>query len=232
MSHAFSRRAACAGLASLGVGLLLPGRSAAAEPQRRFGLRRLATAARNSDFYGADGQFNAEAAKDACLALLRRFGYPFTEDLRKTMAVTDFGLGRFLEVGLGMNIWINDKRNNFASLDIFLLPGQTIPEHWHVAVPAENIAAKMEVWHVRYGSSFVYGEGTPVAKPAAKIYENEKPFLTVMHETVLQVGQVAGIARPLEKHWQQAGPAGAIITETATYHSGAAVRFTNPQIKF
>ena len=92
--------------------------------------------------------------------------------------------------------------------------------------------SKMESWLVRYGTSYTYGEGPATPKIGVKIHESEKKFLTVMNETVLQVGDVTGIKRPGEKHWQQAGPEGAIVTEVSTYHAGEAVRFTNPAIKF
>ena len=56
--------------------------------------------------------------------------------------------------------------------------------------------------------------------------------MTVLKEKPLKPGEVTGISRPMEKHWQQAGPEGCILTETSTFHTGAAVRFTNPKIKF
>ncbi|MFV2067900.1 MAG: hypothetical protein ACC645_13080, partial [Pirellulales bacterium] len=62
------------------------------------------------------------------------------------------------------------------------------------------------------------------------IHERESKHVTVRNETVLDVGHVTGLARPLEKHWQQAGPQGAIVTEVSTYHAGEAVKYTNPEI--
>ena len=52
------------------------------------------------------------------------------------------------------------------------------------------------------------------------------------HERILGVAEIAGLSRPLEKHWMQAGPQGAIFTEFCTFHSGEAVKFTDPKIKF
>ncbi len=128
--------------------------------------------------------------------------------------------------------WVNNQKDNYASLEIFLLPGQMIPEHWHVPLPAENVPVKMESWHVRWGSTCTYGEGQPTAKLAVKIPECEEKYVTVRREKVLKLGEVTGLTRPEQKHWQQAGPEGAIVTETSTFHSGAAVRFTDPRIKF
>jgi len=234
MKRSISRRSACAAMLGVGGAVLAAGRLPGAE--RRGLLRRAAGTAqpalKNADFYGADGKFNAEAAKDAYFAMFKRFGYPYSDELRKTMWVTDFGLGRFLEVGMAGNFWINSQEYNFTSLEMFLLPDQMIPEHWHVALDAEKVPGKMEVWHVRHGSTFTYGEGPATPQIGVKIHESEKPFVTVMNETPLRVGQVVGIKNIGEKHWQQAGPQGAVITETSTFHSGAAVRFTNPKIKF
>jgi D-lyxose ketol-isomerase len=90
----------------------------------------------------------------------------------------------------------------------------------------------MESWIVRYGSTFTYGEGEAVAKPSVTIHEIEAKHVTVMHEKALRPGEVSGVAKLQEKHWQQAGPEGCILTEVSTYHTGAAVRFTDPKIKF
>jgi len=186
----------------------------------------------NRDFYGPDGKFNAEAAKSAYLKMAAQFGYPLTERMRKDLAVTDFGLGHFTDVGLAFVAWVNDKNAGYASLEVFLLPNQMIPEHWHVALPEQKVAAKMESWLVRYGSTFAYGEGEPSKEPSVKIHECQAKYVTVKHETPIRPGEVAGVGKPMEKHWQQAGPAGCILTEMSTFHSGEAVKFTDPKIKF
>jgi len=231
------RRTACAAMLGMGGSLLLANQSPAGE-KIKAATKAAMPALKNSDFYDAAGKFNVEAAKDAYLAFCKAVGYPFGKKLRETMWVADFALGRFLEVGLGGNFWINDKKYNYTSLEMFLLPNQMVPEHWHVDWHTESekydehVPAKMESWHVRYGSSYTYGEGPATPKIGVQIHESEKEFITVFNETVLHVGEVTGIKKPLEKHWQQAGPQGAIITESSTYHRGDAVRFTNPNIKF
>jgi D-lyxose ketol-isomerase len=184
----------------------------------------------NRAYYDAQGRFNAEAAKQAYIAFLQDKGYPVSDALRKNLFVSDFGLGRFTEAGLGCVLWHNDGQSRYGALDAFLLPGQTIPEHWHVQTPSG--APKMESWHVRWGCTYAYGEGAPTPNPKAALYAREAPFLTVRRETILRVGDVAGIGKPLEKHWMQAGPEGVIFTEYYTYHDGAGVKFTNPGVKF
>ena len=224
------RRAACATVLGIGGGLLLAGDVAAAPRTRRW--VPATTALNNADFYDAQGKFKPEVAKAAYLRFLEAAGYPIAERLRKEMWVSDFGVGHFTEVGCGGMFWLNNQKDNYASLDIYFLPGQMIPEHWHVPLPAENVPVKMESWHVRWGSTYTYGEGEPAAKLGVKIPECEEKYVTVRHEKALKLGDVAGLTRPEQKHWQQAGPEGTIVTETSTFHSGAAVRFTDPRIKF
>ena len=66
----------------------------------------------------------------------------------------------------------------------------------------------------------------------AKLADADAANITVKSERILHVGEVAGISHPLEKHWMQAGPQGAIFTEFSTFHTGEAVRFTDAKIKF
>jgi D-lyxose ketol-isomerase len=90
----------------------------------------------------------------------------------------------------------------------------------------------MESWVVRYGETFAYGDGQPTEKPCVKVHECQAKFVTARHETPIRPGEVVGVGKPMEKHWQQAGPEGCILTEMSTYHTGEAVKFTDPAIKF
>jgi D-lyxose ketol-isomerase len=228
------RRAWCAAMFGAGGSLLLTGK-VLARPRRASQATasgKPTLAYKNGDFYDSQGKFDEKAAKDAYFRLVETAGMPISDNLRKNLAVTDFGLGRFAEVGLGMLMWLNEKEANYASIEVFLLPNQMIPEHWHVALEGEGVKPKMESWIVRYGQTFTYGEGEPTPKLSVQIHDSEAKFVTVRHETPLKVGEVTGIKRAGEKHWQQAGPDGVIFSEVSTYHAGAAVKFTDPKIKF
>jgi D-lyxose ketol-isomerase len=234
-----SRRALCGGLVGLGAGLLAGQHALAADDSKPAKPKdkpakkpKTPLALKNSDFYGPDGKFNEEAAKKAYLKLSAYFGYPLNENVRKNLTVTDFGLGRFTEVGLAFVAWINDQKAGYASLEVFLLPSQMIPEHWHVGLDDQKVPPKMESWVVRYGATFAYGDGEPTEKPSVKIHESQAKFVTAKHETPIRPGEVVGVGKPLEKHWQQAGPEGCILTEMSTYHTGEAVKFADPAIKF
>jgi len=182
----------------------------------------------NKQFYDAAGKFDAEAAKRVYLDFLKQRGYPVNDTIAKKLFVTDFGLGRFTDVGLGVIVWHGDEKYNYSGLDAYLLPGQIIPEHWHVKVG--NIPEKMEVWLVRSGEIYTYAEGAPTPNMRAKLAD--AAHITVKSERILRVGEIAGISRPLEKHWMQAGPQGAIFTEFSTFHTGEAVKFTDAKVRF
>jgi D-lyxose ketol-isomerase len=189
------------------------------------------TTAVPTQFYN-NGEFSQDAAKQAYFTLMNAACFPISDFVRQNLWVADFSLGRFNEVGLGGVFWTNEKKWNYASIEIFLLPNQMIPEHWHVAIESVGVSPKMESWVVRYGTSFTYGEGEPTTDLKANIHPHEAQHISVKNETVLNVGQTTGLTKPLEKHWMQAGQQGAIVTEVSTYHTGDAVKFTNPKIKF
>ena len=225
------RRTACASMLGIGGTLLLGEQSFSA--LRRSSEKKTADLSfENSDFYDQGGKFSQDAAKQAYCKLMKAAGVPISDFVRKNLWVADFSLGRFNEIGLGGVFWTNQKEWNYASVEIFLLPNQMIPEHWHIAIESAGVTPKMESWIVRYGTSYTYGEGEPATKVQATIHEREAEHITVKNETVLNVGQTTGITKPLEKHWMQAGAQGAIVTEVSTYHTGDAVKFTNPKIKF
>ncbi len=184
---------------------------------------------KNSDFYGPDGKFSEDAAKKACFDMMERFHYPVYEKLRKEMWVLDFGLGNFVEVGMGGIFWINDKEGKYLGHEIFLLPGQMIPEHWHVKT--DEVAAKAEAWQLRYGGVTLFGEGDPSPEFEKVVPAGERPATTVKHATVLALGEVAPLSRIESRHFMVAGPEGCIVTEYASYHDMKALRFTNPKAK-
>jgi hypothetical protein len=90
----------------------------------------------------------------------------------------------------------------------------------------------MESWLVRSGEIYTYAEGDPTPNMKAKLTNADAAHITVKTERILRVGEIAAVSRPLEKHWMQAGPQGAIFTEFSTFHTGEAVKFTDAQVKF
>ena len=185
----------------------------------------------NSYFYNADGTFNAEAAKDAYITMMKYHGYPVFDGLREGLWVSDYGLGQFAKLGLGAYTFINDENGWYMGQDLYLLPNQMLPEHYHLDTGKGS--AKMEGWHVRHGTSYVYGEGKPTKKIKAVIPKcHMNGTVSVSHEVILNEGQATTLNRATARHWQFGGPEGAIISEYATYHDNDGVRHSDPKIVF
>lgn len=185
----------------------------------------------NADFYGAGGKFDIDAGKEAYIALMKYHGYPIFPDIKEKLWVSDYGTGEFLKLGLGANMFINNEKDRYMLMDLFLLPNQMLPEHYHLKT--EKNPSKLEGWLVRHGISYVYGEGEPTKPMKAvvpKCHMNGK--VTVEHEVILKPGEFTPLVRVDLRHWQFGGPEGAIITEVATVHDGDGVRHSDTNLVF
>ena len=114
---------------------------------------------KNETFYGPDGKFDVEKGKHAIIALCKYHGYPIFPGLREKLWVSDYGTGQFTKLGLAAYLFINNEEDRYMLMDLFLLPGQMLPEHWHL--DGEKNPAKREGWLVRWGSSHIVGIGEP-----------------------------------------------------------------------
>jgi D-lyxose ketol-isomerase len=185
----------------------------------------------NKDFYKADGSFDADKAKQAYYDMMTYYNYPILDRLRgEEFWTVDFGLDNFTEVGMAGILWINNKEHNYLGHEIYLLPGQMIPEHWHVRT--DDAAPKLEAWQLRYGTVTLYSEGEPTSGGKERIPPIHRDIAVARTEMKLLPGEVGKLAAAEQKHWMLAGSEGAIVTEYATYHDGNALRFTHPGIKF
>jgi D-lyxose ketol-isomerase len=205
-----------------------------------------------------DGKMDVEAVKKAYFAMFERFEYPVPAVLRTDeFWVADFMQGDILKLGMGGIFWINEKgtygshgakqykgpfaeeKFGYLGHEIFLLPGQTLPEHGHTA-GHEGFGPKMEAWQVRYGEVTFYGEyqGEGTEKLLSDLPASQRPWgygETWMkskygaHRTA-ESGKLYVLKDPESWHGQVAGPEGAIVTEFATYHNH--VRFSKPGMEF
>jgi len=180
----------------------------------------------NACFYDKDGKFSEEKAKDAYVAVMKYHGYPVYKGIRQKLWVTDYGTGQFSKLGLGAVIWVNNEEHRYMLMDIYLLPGQMLPEHWHEK-SAKN-PAKLEGWLIRHGLSHVVGEGEANLSPQIVIPKcHMNGTVTVKHATICGPGDFAPLNRATARHWQYAGPEGAIITEVANVHDDSGVRHSD-----
>jgi len=184
----------------------------------------------NADFYGTDGKFNVEKAKDAIIALCRYHRYPIFPGMREKLFVTDYNLGQFTTVGLACIIFVNNVAGeaSYMMLEIYLLPNQMLAEHWHEK-PENNplCAQKNEGWLIRWGRSYVVGEGEANLPPEVSVPKIHGD-VTTWHCITADPGDFVPLSRIGSRHWQLAGKEGVILTEVANAHDGGAVRHTNP----
>ena len=179
----------------------------------------------NASFY-KDGKFDVEKGKDAVMALAAHHGYPVFPGMREGLWVSDYNTGQFMKLGLAAFMFKNNEEDRYMLMDLFLMPGQMLPEHWHI--DSDKNPAKREGWLVRSGLSHIVGEGEPNLGPEVVVPAcHMNGTVTVKHEVVAKPGTFVPLSRVTSRHWQLAGPEGAIITEVANVHTDSAVRHSD-----
>jgi len=143
--------------------------------------------------------------------------------------VSDYGTGEFTRLGLAAYAFVNNEEDRYMLMDLFLLPHQMLPEHWHL--DGGKNPAKREGWLVRWGKSHIVGIGEPnLSKEVVVPKCHWGGKVTTRHEVCAAPGTFVPLAKVYSRHWQFAGPEGAIITEVANVHTGPAVRHSDPAI--
>lgn len=185
----------------------------------------------NSYFYDADGEFDVEKGKDAIISLAEFHGYNVFPGFRENLWVSDYGTGRYIELGLAAYMFKNNETDQYMLMDLFLMPNQMLPEHWHLE--GETNPAKLEGWLIRNGKSYIVGEGEDNLSsfPAIKVPDcHMDGKVETRHVVEALPGSFTPQAIMFSKHWQFAGPEGAIMTEVANVHTDAAVRHSDKAI--
>lgn len=184
----------------------------------------------NSDFY-KNGKFDVETGKDAVIALCEHHGYNIFPGFRENLWVSDYGTGEYTKLGLAAYMFQNNVEDRYMLMDLFLLPNQMLPEHWHLE--GEGNPAKLEGWLVRYGKSYIVGIGKnnladhpEVKVPSCHMGGKTKTKFVVPTTP----GQFVKLAMVETRHWQFGGPEGAIITESANVHTDSAVRHSDKAV--
>lgn len=219
-SGRWTRRSMLLGSAAAVSGGLAAGVSAAApEPPQ-------VKTYKSTDFYDGNGTFLEARAREAYYDMFRRFGYPISDRLQKDMWILDFGLGDFARVGMAGIFWLNRQDYNYFAHEIYLLPGQMIPEHRHLAT--DKGGAKMESWQPRHGMIYTFGEGEPTPEYLGKIPPSQRALVESRRCRPLQIDEVGDLNRLTAWHFMVAGPEGALVTEYGTFHDMDGLRFSNP----
>jgi hypothetical protein len=194
-------------------------RSSAARPKLQF---------QDAEFY-KDGKFDVEKGKDAVVAMCQYHGFPIFPGFRDKLWVSDYNQGEYTKLGLAACMYMNHVKDRYMLMDLFILPGQMLPEHWHV--PADGNPAKLEGWLVRCGLSHIVGVGEANLGPEIVIPKFHcGGTVTVKHEVAATPGVFVPLAEAESRHWQYGGPEGAIVTEVANVHTDAGVRHSDPKL--
>lgn len=150
-----------------------------------------------------------------------------TKEEKDNMEMADFGLKDLEHIGLILITFVNTDR--CCAKEMVLFPGQTCPEHCHGPVPQLGYKGKEETFRCRYGSVYLYVEGERTEHPKGTVPEGYEKTYTAAHEVVLHAGEQYTL-QPNTKHWFQAGPKGAVISEFSTRSLDAYDVFTDPAI--
>ena len=185
----------------------------------------------NADFYDASGNFLESKAKEAIISLMKYHGYPVFPGIQESLWVSDYGTGQYTKLGLAANMFKNNEEDRYMLMDLFLLPGQMLPEHWHL--DGDTNLAKREGWLIRHGKSYVVGIGTDNLAQFSEVKVPEIHMggeVTTKHVVEANPGMFVGLAEVYSRHWQFGGPEGVILTEVANVHTDAAVRHSDPSV--
>ncbi|MBF0197711.1 MAG: hypothetical protein HQL32_08370 [Planctomycetes bacterium] len=189
-----------------------------------------------NDFFYPGGQFSEAKAKEAYFEMMDYYHYPIPESFKgDKFWCPDFEMDDFSNVGMGGVIWENHNYDGggYMGHEIFLLPGQMLPEHAHVAV--EGVCPpKQEAWLVRHGQIYNFSVKAEASDfpDGVEIPESQKPYCKVNACDKVIAGETDRLKNEGEMHFMMAGPAGAIVTEFATFHHNDALRFTHPKLQF
>ena len=209
-------------------------------------------------FYKADGSFDQDVAKQAYFDMMRAYHYPVPEILKTDALWTaDFMQSDFAKLGMGGIFWKNvegvygnagakaykgefkDQKFGYLGHEMYLLPGQMLPEHCHLADgDGKGFGPKMETWHIRHGSVEFFsehkgdsGETLISDMPASeRPWGYGQPWFKSKYVKKSGAGEIYSMSDAESWHFMRAGKDGAIVSEYATYHND--VKFSKPGMQF
>ncbi|QCE42300.1 hypothetical protein [Psychroserpens sp. NJDZ02] len=185
----------------------------------------------NEQFYDAEGNFLEEKAKDALIEMMEYHNYPIFDGLREKIWLTDYNKGDYANLGLASVMFVNNEKDQYMLMDIFLLPGQMLGEHMHFE--ADGNPAKMEGWLVRHGKSYIAGTGENNRDQFPQVIVPKTHWdgkVTANRIVEANEGDFDSLAIVESAHWQMAGPEGAVITEVGNVHTNSGVRRSDPDM--
>ncbi len=165
-------------------------------------------------------------AQERAYEMLKACKIELTTEEIANIEVADFGLNELAIQGLELITYINTDR--YCAKELLLFPRQTCPEHMHPPIGSDP--GKMETFRCRWGKVFLYVEGEGSEQIQAVVPKNSKSYYTVFHEIQLNPGEQYTI-QPGTKHWFQAGPEGAVVSEFSSTSRDEYDIFTDTHIE-
>ena len=160
-------------------------------------------------------------------ALIEKAGITILESEWEALELAGFGLGNLESEGLEIIVYENNDR--YCAKELMLFPYQTCPEHRHPAF--EEQPGKRETFRCRYGTVYLYVPGPARSDQiTATIPLGSEAHYTVFKEIVLNPGEQFTL-EPGTRHWFQAGPEGAVVSEFSSTSRDGADIFTDPRIQ-
>jgi D-lyxose ketol-isomerase len=157
--------------------------------------------------------------------LFKKAGLRLTEEECDRIEVADFGLGA--PECEGAQIFTFVQTNRYAAKIIGLLPGQTLPEHWHP--PVGDDPGKQETVRVAWGRLYICADGPDTLKKGL-IVPGKEAVYTARCESVCAPGATRTF-QPGEKHWFQAGPAGTVFYSFSSVVRDTLDGFSDPAVQ-
>ncbi|MDD3706256.1 MAG: D-lyxose/D-mannose family sugar isomerase [Clostridiaceae bacterium] len=160
------------------------------------------------------------------LEYIEKANVVISNEEKEQISVNDFGLNDLANQGAEILTFFNTDRISYKI--IVLLPGQTLPEHWHP--PMGDDPGKEEIMRVRSGEVYLYVSGEPTENIKAKVPKKSAEYYTVYHQITMRPGEQV-ILNPGVIHWFQSGPEGAVIDDYSTCARDILDGFTDPNVK-
>lgn len=173
-------------------------------------------------------QMVSESYKSNVKNLYEKANIELSDTELNNIDYADFGLNNIDEEALNLVVYVNNER--YCAKEMVLLPGQTCPEHLHPDI--KDMEGKQETFRCRWGKVYLYVEGEELnpEKINTTLPEANSQYYTAGKEIVLLPGEQYTID-PGIKHWFQAGPEGAVISEFSSPSYDEYDVFTNPNVK-
>jgi len=150
----------------------------------------------------------------------------FTDKDFVDMEITDFSLGDFTNIGIGVIIYVNTSK--VCAKELALLPFQICPQHIHPNI--DGVEGKEETFRCRWGEVYLYVDGFSTENINARIPDKYLEKFNVFHEIILKPGDQYTL-KPQTWHWFQAGEEGAVLSEFSTHSFDAMDIFYDKNIK-